>query len=745
MNFLDLPEEIQLYIFRYVPKHDLGKRVRLTCKTFYDLTFDPCLWHHIEINKYKLDSSFYLDLLQRVSGHVEHISTRHGRHSNLAILGDKTVTFPGLQSIDLDLESENIDLVNSFLCRHPAVKDISLSGPLTDVLSVVNTLSNLPSLNLRKICFSCTDEDGCEDMHFDGLVNFVLQNKHLEILAIYCDELSDDAVQCMLSFKDIALKCISLNDCSRISQIAFSGIEKVTSLVSLSLDNTNVDDNALDQVAQNCPNLQRLSVQGCALVTDVGFVHIAEHCGQLQDLIVNSLEMQSPTGRNITDLGLTSLAHGCPRLKRLVVNKCPGVSSTGLIEIAKHCRDLEEIRVAECLSVTDASAIALAVNCSALRIVNLNSCLQITSEAVNRLVVACNNLHSLHLETCRFMSKLKFDDIITNNGGSGMDHVGTINGQLDSGATDSDGKCDTFNPETPIQMITEERPLGTTSTVKQNVTMGNYFDIQDPRNAMSADYGVTHTPSKFKNVVLSSETRNRGQEITKDNNQKSKTKNVASRDAQDTQIASKTQTVSDEYFNNNSSGRNKDKLNQNRQERPKQANIREFHYSISPQHSHLRVLHFGFSSSLTDASVRQIARHCPDLVDLSIRGCHSLSDSAIRFLLQRCRRIETLDISGGSAVKATNLTDTCLLAVAEYSQNIRKLYIMKNDIITTDAARVVIQKCRHLDSICVSCSKNSAITSQNATAMARTLPRRVSVTMDSHISAKGALVIKCLE
>ncbi|XP_060073540.1 uncharacterized protein LOC132553322 [Ylistrum balloti] len=641
---------------------------------------------------------------------------------------DKKVTCPGLHSVDLDLESDSPDIVNSFLCRHPAVKEISLRGLLTDILRVIHTLSNLSTINLKKLCLLCTDEDECEDKRFDELTDFVLHNQHMETLVVHCDGISDDVIKVLLSFNDIVLKYLSLNNCSRITKGAFSGIDRLTSLVSLSLDNTNADDIALDQIARNCPRLQRLSVQGCALVTDVGFAHVADHCGELRDLIVNSLEMHSTPGRNITDNGLMSLARGCPRLKCLVINKCPGVGSTGLIEIAEQCRDLEEIQVAECLSVTDASVIAFAKNCLSLRIVNLNSCLQITSEAVNKLVVTCKHLYSLQLETCRFMSKLKFDDIVTNTDNSGFDQSPVVNVNNDIGTDDKKGVHD--NLGTPFQSFSDVPALQKDSLMKQNDAIETAFDFQDPRNAVSSDYGDTCIRYEAYNNVTPSifVTRKREMMIPTDSKQQLKKENILSQNVPEPQITLDTQK-SDTCSN---------------QHKLLQISVPDFD-SVSSQHSHLRVLHLGFSSSLTDTSLRQIGRHCPDLVDLSIRGCHSLSDSSVRFLLQKCRHLRTLDISGGSAVKATNLTDSCLLAVAEFSTMIKKLFIMKNDLITADAVKIVLQKCRHIDTLYVSCSKNSAITPDNTRAMVRTTTRRVSVTMENHFSTKSALVFKCLE
>ncbi|XP_069110695.1 uncharacterized protein [Argopecten irradians] len=732
MNFLDLPEEIKLYIFQRIPKKDLDTTVRLTCKAFYDLTFDPSLWHDFEVNWYRLDSQYSLDLLQRISEHVEHIGTWNGSHDNLAILVDKKVTFSGLQSVDLDLDSDDIEHVNRFLCRHPTVKDVSLCGPWNTILDIIHTLSNVSGLNLRKLHLSCTDEGGCDNGDFDGLMKFVLQHiKHLEILSIHCKDIPDDVAHSLLSLKDITLKRISLCDCSLITQASFIGMENFTTLVSLSLDYTKADDNALEQISRTCPKLRSLSVEGCSLVTDVGFVHIAEHCKELRDLFVNSLEMQSPEGRNITDLGLSSLAQGCQRLGRLVINKCPGVSSTGLTAVAKHCRDLEEISVAECLSVTDESVMALAVHSSNLRKVNLNSCLQVTSDAVSKLVVGCEHMHSLHLETCRFMSKLNFDGILANVDNLAMDNVNTRNGNVDDAATEVEGIYDTITSSKRTQS-TAELDLDKTVIVKQNNPNSLESDFQDPRNAVSTDYSVVPNNNKTELSTLESKNSMQGKQIIKESIE----------NASDNQNIAKSGTASDESLSKNSAN-----INENRQQRRQtnhiKANIRDYNY-ITPKHSHIRVLRFGYSSSLTDVSVRQIGRHCPDLVDLSIRGCHSLSDSSVRFLIQRCRSLQTLDISGGSAVKSTDLTDTCLLAVSEYSSAMRNLFVMKNDLITTAAVSAVLRNCRHLDSLCVSCSRKSAITQEKAIAMAKTLPRRVRVSMDNRGCINGTLVMKCL-
>ena len=98
--------------------------------------------------------------------------------------------------------------------------------------------------------------------------------------------------------------------------------------------------------------------------------------------------------------------------------------------------------------------------------------------------------------------------------------------------------------------------------------------------------------------------------------------------------------------------------------------------------SRVRHLTMSFCTQVDDNFVINLSHFCPELKFLDIRGCHKLTDKAIDVLAQKCTLLEMLDISGGSALQATKLTDASCSSIAEYCKRLKHLYIAKNPNIT---------------------------------------------------------------
>ena len=81
-------------------------------------------------------------------------------------------------------------------------------------------------------------------------------------------------------------------------------------------DCTAITDEALHEIGQRCPQLEKLYVFGCNKVTDVGISDIAEKCNK--------------------------------RLKRLGFNRCNKVTDGILDVIATHCTGLEDLYADNC-------------------------------------------------------------------------------------------------------------------------------------------------------------------------------------------------------------------------------------------------------------------------------------------------------------------------------------------------------------------------------------------------------------
>ena len=98
--------------------------------------------------------------------------------------------------------------------------------------------------------------------------------------------------------------------------------------------------------------------------------------------------------------------------------------------------------------------------------------------------------------------------------------------------------------------------------------------------------------------------------------------------------------------------------------------------------SHVRQLTMSFCTQVDDNFLINLSAFCPDLTCVGIRGCHKLTDRAIDVLVRDCTLLEKLDISGGSALQATKLTDASCSSIAEYCRRLKILSIAQNPNIT---------------------------------------------------------------
>jgi hypothetical protein len=86
------------------------------------------------------------------------------------------------------------------------------------------------------------------------------------------------------------------------------------------IDCSGITNDTLIQISNMCPQLEKLYVTGCDMITDNGIVPIAEKCGQqLKSLGYNSC-------KKCTDAALESIVNNCHQLERLYARDC-GIST----------------------------------------------------------------------------------------------------------------------------------------------------------------------------------------------------------------------------------------------------------------------------------------------------------------------------------------------------------------------------------------------------------------------------------
>lgn len=112
------------------------------------------------------------------------------------------------------------------------------------------------------------------------------------------------------------------------------------------------------------------------------------------------------------------------------------------------------------------------------------------------------------------------------------------------------------------------------------------------------------------------------------------------------------------------------------------------------RHSHIRKLSLGFCSNVNDSAIREISNSCPDLRELYLTGTFQVTDNAIDYLLQRCKFLKVLDISCVSILGISEFTNKVLNSVSDNGQNIEKLMLLRNFNIDKDGVGNLLKKSR---------------------------------------------------
>ncbi|XP_041366646.1 SCF E3 ubiquitin ligase complex F-box protein grrA-like [Gigantopelta aegis] len=650
MNICDLPQPVLLHIFSYLEIHDLVTGVRQTCHLWHDHSYDRSLWRSLNCEDFgeTFGDSSFLQLLAGVSDLVEELS--FGLLVNLSDQSflHKDITCTRLRYLDLSLTSVSDHVVYQIVQKYPLLEGLEIHA--CSYVNIYNCLYYVCQLtNLKKLSF---DDFGCEGnpaLFNKKLVKVFQSCPLLESVSIESEHISDVAIQGL--FENCPnIKKLNLAHSNDLSLDGFLGrTGRQTCLQQLGLRYTFVDDKILQTVVENSPTLKYLDITGCIHITDVGLCAVGDHCKGLQTFIGNKYQYER--GCNITNVGLQRIAEGCRQLRMLEVNFCPGISDPGIIAIAEHCPYLSEIGLAGCLSVTDSAVISLATHCKRLRMVHLTECVQVTAASINILVSNCRWIRMLSLETCHYLCKLNFDDLLT---------------------------------PTPISVETEEIAL-----------------LTDSSTCYLENLGTGHAPSTCQaNTSIESEAQlpaNEKSDLKCYESLVSPAKN--GQEHKDDTLKVGCSQVCDV----SSDGRTTELVNSNEDTVSGISEIKNGHIDdgdtcVFPKHSHLKHLYLGFCSKIANDSIKQIAKHCPDLSKLMLQGCYLITDSSIELLVKSCHNLQVLDISG-TTIQTVRFTNAAFFAIGKYCKSLRSLKTYRNKEMTLDAIEAILKGCPDLDSI----------------------------------------------
>jgi len=220
------------------------------------------------------------------------------------------------------------------------------------------------------------------------------QVHEVELTANSCDfePIIGDALMLCSSLVEISLADSNCADCILVALGTGCPALETVDLMAC----TACTDDGVRELVSGCHKLQWLNLQDCYKIGDASLAYIGECCPELQWLSIRGCP-------SITNGGVGWLAQDCPQLEVLNMMDCAAISNAGCIEIARHCPHLKSLNVSGC-GITDQGVTELAQCCAGLVTVDLSRCTQITDTVLRVLSSQCQLLECLWLQSCSAIS-----------------------------------------------------------------------------------------------------------------------------------------------------------------------------------------------------------------------------------------------------------------------------------------------------------------------------------------------------
>ncbi|WZZ69307.1 hypothetical protein YC2023_080677 [Brassica napus] len=191
---------------------------------------------------------------------------------------------------------------------------------------------------------------------------------------------------------------LSLSWCKKdMNSLVLSLAPKLVKLQTLVLrqDKPQLEDNAVEAIANHCHELQDLDLSKSLKLTDHSLYSLARGCTNLTKLNLSGCT-------SFSDTALAYLTRICRKLKVLNLCGCvEAVSDSALQAIGENCSQMQSLNLGWCEKISDDGVMSLAYGCPDLRSLDLCGCVLITDESVVALANRCVHLRSLGLYYCR--------------------------------------------------------------------------------------------------------------------------------------------------------------------------------------------------------------------------------------------------------------------------------------------------------------------------------------------------------
>ncbi|CAN8257911.1 unnamed protein product [Cochlearia groenlandica] len=209
------------------------------------------------------------------------------------------ITFPELQIVNASLLSVNggcsstVRIVTGYLWTVRKRSSLSLT---------LYSIDSVTKLTLR-----------CDPLKKLSIGSCSFGAKGVNVILKHCDLLEELTAKRLRGIHEAAesIQPPPDSDGSSLRSVCLKELVNGGSIRNIDVNATHV---SLSAIASNCEKLERLALCWSGTIGDAEIVCIAKKCGALRKLCVK--------GCAVSDLGIEALAVGCPNLVKLKVKKC---------------------------------------------------------------------------------------------------------------------------------------------------------------------------------------------------------------------------------------------------------------------------------------------------------------------------------------------------------------------------------------------------------------------------------------
>lgn len=405
-------------------------------------------------------------------------------------------------------------------------------------------------------------------------------------------------------------------------------------LVSLKLAGVYLSDDAIGVLLNTALNLKTLVLDNSYMRSNSIFQELNSDYTALETVVL----VQS----DVDDNRLIQIAEHSPKLRSLSLNGCSNITEKGVIIVTDVCKQLESL----CVSTYEDSVFSaegwrrIVDNCPQLRNLQILNNPEIGDDIICHLAEYCPKLENLFLNECHITDE-------------SIDAISLFSAQLH--VLDI-SNCKQVTGAAISKVVVNCKRLTSLCLHRcSGIRDLNFNEFYEKLNAFGRKYDILS--EIFRHQEMNDKI------------------NGTMRD----QDVGATQHANLAWSSHGSQ------------------NVHDADLETVPVHSHLSVLDLSFTN-ITHSSLDQVALHCPDLENLSIKSCSIVTEEAIQAVVKRCRLLKELEVSWKHDLIRTTLSDSTLQAIACFSTKLVHLTINFNSLITSKGIQEVIEKCKSLES-----------------------------------------------